>query len=80
MLQHLIVEGLNLTPWSLETGSETTGDDEEEDKEEFDWQLEQELYTDRSEEELGAMQKYGFANQRSGVFARLQVGFAEKHS
>ncbi|XP_016520871.1 protein SHQ1 homolog isoform X3 [Poecilia formosa] len=58
---------------SAETGSETTGDgEEEEDEEEFDWQLEQEVYTDRSEEKLGTMQKYGFANQRSGVFGRLQ--------
>ncbi|KAM4740512.1 protein SHQ1 homolog [Anableps anableps] len=54
-------------------GSETARDGgEEEDEEEFDWQLEQEVYTDRSEEELGALQKYGFGNQRSGVFTRLQ--------
>lgn len=29
---------------------------------------------ERSEEEMGALQKYGFGNQRSGVFSRLQVG------
>ncbi|XP_053297408.1 protein SHQ1 homolog [Pleuronectes platessa] len=56
--------------------SESVGDveDEEEDdeEEEFDWQVEQEAYTESSEEELRAQQKYGFANQRSGVFARLQ--------
>lgn len=48
-------------------------EDEEEDDEEFDWQIEQEVYTECSEEELRALQKYGFGNQRSGVFARLQV-------
>ncbi|KAF3855811.1 hypothetical protein F7725_016534 [Dissostichus mawsoni] len=53
--------------------SEGAGDaDEDEDEEEFDWQVEQEEYKESSEEELGALQKYGFGNQRSGVFARLQ--------
>ncbi|XP_035007936.2 protein SHQ1 homolog [Hippoglossus stenolepis] len=57
--------------------SESVGDVEEEEEdddeeEEFDWQVEQEAYTESSEEELRAQQKYGFANQRSGVFARLQ--------
>ncbi|XP_040015542.1 protein SHQ1 homolog isoform X2 [Xiphias gladius] len=56
----------------LSTGcSESIGDDEEED-EDFDWQVEQEVYMESSEEELRALQKYGFGNQRSGVFARLQ--------
>lgn len=31
------------------------------------------MYQENSEEELKAMQTYGFGNQRSGVFARLQV-------
>lgn len=31
------------------------------------------MHRERSEEELGALQKYGFGNQRCGVFARLQV-------
>ncbi|XP_015226435.1 PREDICTED: protein SHQ1 homolog isoform X2 [Cyprinodon variegatus] len=54
-------------------GSETSGNgEEEEDEEEFDWQLEQEAYLEQSEEEMGALQKYGFGNQRSGVFSRLQ--------
>ncbi|KAF7656216.1 hypothetical protein LDENG_00044580 [Lucifuga dentata] len=48
------------------------GDEEEEDEEEFDWQIEQEVYMECSEEALGALQKYGFGSQRSGVFARLQ--------
>ncbi|GLD73286.1 protein SHQ1 homolog [Lates japonicus] len=52
--------------------SESVGDDKEEDEEEFDWQVEQEVYMESSEEELRALQKYGFGNQRSGVFARLQ--------
>uniref|UniRef100_A0A4W6FYI4 Protein SHQ1 homolog n=1 Tax=Lates calcarifer TaxID=8187 RepID=A0A4W6FYI4_LATCA len=52
--------------------SESVGDDKEEDEEEFDWQVEQEVYMESSEEELRSLQKYGFGNQRSGVFARLQ--------
>ncbi|XP_017282459.1 protein SHQ1 homolog [Kryptolebias marmoratus] len=52
--------------------SKGAGDDEEEDDEDFDWQVEQEVYAERSEEELSVLQKYGFGNQRSGVFARLQ--------
>ncbi|CAL8337103.1 unnamed protein product [Merluccius merluccius] len=47
-------------------------DDEGEDEEEFDWQVEQEVYTESSEAELASLQKYGFGNQRAGVFARLQ--------
>ncbi|XP_062299901.1 protein SHQ1 homolog isoform X1 [Scomber scombrus] len=58
-------------------GGEGVGDDEEEDDEEFDWQVEQEVYTESSEEELRALQKYGFGNQRSGVFARLQEELSE---
>lgn len=49
------------------------GEDEDEDEEEFDWQVEQEVFKESTEEELRAQQKYGFGNQRSGVFARLQV-------
>ncbi|KAM9859785.1 protein SHQ1 homolog isoform 1-T3 [Aulostomus maculatus] len=45
---------------------------EDEDEEEFDWQVEQEVYRESTAEELGAEQTYGFANRRSGVFARLQ--------
>uniref|UniRef100_A0A7N6BVG6 Protein SHQ1 homolog n=1 Tax=Anabas testudineus TaxID=64144 RepID=A0A7N6BVG6_ANATE len=51
--------------------SQGVGDDEEED-EEFDWHVEQEVYKENSEEELRTLHKYGFGNQRSGVFARLQ--------
>lgn len=53
--------------------NESVGDDEDEDEEEFDWQVEQKVYKENSEEELRAMQMYGFGNKRSGVFARLQV-------
>lgn len=47
--------------------------EEEDDEEEFDWQVEQEVYVDTSEEQLNELQKYGFGSQRSGVFTRLQV-------
>ncbi|XP_070707827.1 protein SHQ1 homolog isoform X2 [Pempheris klunzingeri] len=46
--------------------------EDEDDEEEFDWQVEQEVYKESCEEELRGQQKYGFGNQRSGVFARLQ--------
>uniref|UniRef100_A0A8C8E140 Protein SHQ1 homolog n=1 Tax=Oryzias sinensis TaxID=183150 RepID=A0A8C8E140_9TELE len=49
----------------------------EEDEEEFDWQVEQQVYTEKSEEELGLLQKYGFANLRCGVFHRLQEELCE---
>lgn len=44
-------------------------DEDEEEDEDFDWHYEQEIYRESPGEE----QKYGFGNQRSGVFARLQV-------
>ncbi|XP_041650908.1 protein SHQ1 homolog isoform X2 [Cheilinus undulatus] len=47
---------------------ESEGKDEDEDEEEFDWHVEQEIFKESSEEK----QKYGFGNQRYGVFARLQ--------
>ncbi|XP_054640900.1 protein SHQ1 homolog isoform X2 [Dunckerocampus dactyliophorus] len=53
-------------------GSESVGNNEGEDEEDFDWQVEQEVYVESSEEELRGLHKYGFGNQRSGVFARLQ--------
>uniref|UniRef100_A0A3Q2XUJ3 Protein SHQ1 homolog n=1 Tax=Hippocampus comes TaxID=109280 RepID=A0A3Q2XUJ3_HIPCM len=51
---------------------ESGANDDAEDEEESDWQVEQEVYVERSEEELSALQKYGFGNKRSGVFGRLQ--------
>uniref|UniRef100_UPI0037E7DF37 protein SHQ1 homolog isoform X2 n=1 Tax=Semicossyphus pulcher TaxID=241346 RepID=UPI0037E7DF37 len=50
----------------LSTGCSESAEDE--DEEEFDWHFEQEVFKESSEEK----QKYGFGNQRSGVFARLQ--------
>uniref|UniRef100_A0A4W5NIP6 Protein SHQ1 homolog n=1 Tax=Hucho hucho TaxID=62062 RepID=A0A4W5NIP6_9TELE len=47
-------------------------EDDDDDKEEFDWQVEQEVYMETSEEQLRELQKYGFGSQRSGVFTRLQ--------
>ncbi|XP_048878566.1 protein SHQ1 homolog isoform X2 [Brienomyrus brachyistius] len=55
----------------MDTCEGAAGGEEEED-EDFDWQMEQEVYVESSEEELGSLQKYGFGNQRSGVFTRLQ--------
>ena len=54
-------------------GGSAGGEEEEEEEEEFDWQVEQEVYMESSGAELASLQKYGFGNQRSGVFARLQV-------
>lgn len=70
-------DGIQSTMWWLfiisKECSERVGDNEDQDEEDFDWQVEQEIYTEKSEEELRALQKYGFGNQRCGVFARLQV-------
>ncbi|XP_061641105.1 protein SHQ1 homolog isoform X3 [Phyllopteryx taeniolatus] len=52
--------------------SESVDNEEAQDEEDFDWQVEQEVYVERSEEGLSDLQKYGFGNQRYGVFARLQ--------
>nr|XP_023649798.1 protein SHQ1 homolog [Paramormyrops kingsleyae] len=54
----------------MDTCDGAIGGEEEED--DFDWQMEQEAYVESSEEELRSLQKYGFGNQRSGVFTRLQ--------
>ncbi|KAM8867428.1 LOW QUALITY PROTEIN: protein SHQ1 homolog [Synchiropus picturatus] len=63
--------GMDTDGFGVSKGCSGDAEDEE-DEEEFDWQVEQEAYTERSEEELAALQKYGFGNQRSGVFDRLQ--------
>uniref|UniRef100_K1QHE0 Protein SHQ1 homolog n=1 Tax=Magallana gigas TaxID=29159 RepID=K1QHE0_MAGGI len=44
---------------------------EEEEEEEFDWHVEQHPYKEK--ELLLDSQTYGFANQKSGIFKRLQV-------
>ena len=48
-------------------------EEEEEEDEEFDWQVEQKPYKEQELSLDGA--KYGFANQKSGIFKRLQVCF-----
>ncbi|XP_034551773.1 protein SHQ1 homolog [Notolabrus celidotus] len=48
--------------------SESAEKDDEDEEEEMNWHFEQEVYKESSEEK----QKYGFGNQRTGVFARLQ--------
>uniref|UniRef100_A0A671SIJ8 Protein SHQ1 homolog n=1 Tax=Sinocyclocheilus anshuiensis TaxID=1608454 RepID=A0A671SIJ8_9TELE len=49
------------------------GCEEEDEEEEFDWQIEQEVYTETPAETLKEYHNYGFGNLRSGVFfARLQ--------
>lgn len=45
---------------------------EDEDEEEFDWQIEQQVYQEMPETQLAQMHTYGFGNQRAGVFTRLQ--------
>ncbi|XP_067092867.1 protein SHQ1 homolog isoform X1 [Osmerus mordax] len=45
---------------------------EEEDEDDLDWQVEQEVFMECSEEQLRSLQRYGFGNQRSGVFTRLE--------
>lgn len=68
---------INHVVFAVSEGCQNMVEDDEEDDEEFDWQVEQEVYKESSEKELRALQKYGFGNQRSGVFARLQVRLSE---
>ncbi|KAK1795670.1 hypothetical protein P4O66_001163 [Electrophorus voltai] len=46
---------------------------QEYEEEEFDWQVEQEMYVAPSVEDLQKLQKYGFGNLRTAVFSRLQT-------
>ncbi|XP_041080452.1 protein SHQ1 homolog isoform X2 [Polyodon spathula] len=57
-------------PLVEEMGSVT--EEEEEEEEEFDWQIDQTPYVVTTEEELNSLCRYGFGNQRAGVFTRLQ--------
>lgn len=50
---------------------EAHSEEEEEEEEEFDWHVEQQPYKEK--ELLLDGQTYGFANQKSGIFKRLQV-------
>lgn len=53
------------------TNEDQPENDSEEEEEEFDWHVEQVPFTE--EKILLDGQKYGFANQMSGIFTRLQV-------
>lgn len=44
-----------------------------EEEEEFDWEIEQTLQKDNTEDSLCPSNTYGFGSQKSGVFRRLQV-------
>ncbi|KAK7916359.1 hypothetical protein WMY93_012120 [Mugilogobius chulae] len=65
-------EGLDLL-----TTSSAGAEGEEEEDEEFDWQIEQQVYQETPEEQLRQMHKYGFGNQRTGVFHKLQEELAD---
>lgn len=54
------------------SSADAEDNDDEEDGEEFDWQIEQQVYEETPEEQLAQMNTYGFGNQRAGVFTRLQ--------
>ncbi|XP_026855476.2 protein SHQ1 homolog isoform X2 [Electrophorus electricus] len=53
-------------------GGSEAGQEYEDEEEEFDWQVEQEMYVAPSVEDLQKLQKYGFGNLRTAVFSRLQ--------
>ena len=53
--------------------TQDTTEEEYDDEEEIDWQLPQQPF-EEDEMNLGGCSYYGFANKRTGVFARLQVG------
>ena len=58
----------------ISTGSTCDGneaEEEQDEEEEFDWSIEQTPYTEQASP-LDSP-RYGFANQKSGVFQRLQV-------
>ncbi|XP_060574596.1 protein SHQ1 homolog [Ruditapes philippinarum] len=55
---------------TLEGTDEADNDDDDELDEDFDWRIEQVPY--KEQPKLTGAPKYGFANQKSGVFSRLQ--------
>uniref|UniRef100_A0A8C1XJ38 Protein SHQ1 homolog n=1 Tax=Cyprinus carpio TaxID=7962 RepID=A0A8C1XJ38_CYPCA len=59
-------------PLMEDTGACCGGCEEEDEEEEFDWQTEQEVYTETPADTLKEYHKYGFGNLRSGVFTGLQ--------
>ncbi|KAL8212707.1 UNVERIFIED_CONTAM: Hsp90 cochaperone shq1, partial [Gekko kuhli] len=46
--------------------------EQEEEEEDFDWEVEQTPYEESREDHLSSSCGYGFGNQKSGVFRRLQ--------
>ncbi|XP_066554143.1 protein SHQ1 homolog [Amia ocellicauda] len=56
----------------LDVSEACAGCMEDPEDEDLDWQIDQEVYVESTEEELGNLYKYGFGNQRAGVFTRLQ--------
>ncbi|CAB1353471.1 unnamed protein product [Coregonus sp. 'balchen'] len=54
--------------------------EENDDEDNFDWQIEQQVYMETSEEQLKELQKYGFGNQRSGMRAIRVYGASLLHS
>ncbi|CAL9704431.1 unnamed protein product [Knipowitschia caucasica] len=61
----------------VDVSSSVGEDEEEEEEEEFDWQIEQQVYQETPVEQLARMHRYGFGNQRTGVFSRLQEELAD---
>uniref|UniRef100_A0A8C2U5G2 Protein SHQ1 homolog n=1 Tax=Coturnix japonica TaxID=93934 RepID=A0A8C2U5G2_COTJA len=57
---------------SYDTDKGVPAELEEEEEEEFDWEIEQTLYKEAAESPLPLQCYYGFGNLRSGVFQRLQ--------
>ncbi|XP_025053771.1 protein SHQ1 homolog isoform X2 [Alligator sinensis] len=60
-------------PLVEEIGNSAELADEEEEEEEFDWEIEQTPYQETVESTLHLQCSYGFGNLKSGVFQRLQV-------
>jgi hypothetical protein len=52
-------------------GTDEADNDNDDVDEDFDWRVEQVPY--KEQPTLTGAPKYGFANQKSGVFSRLQV-------
>ncbi|XP_062977988.1 protein SHQ1 homolog [Elgaria multicarinata webbii] len=59
-------------PLVEEMASGADNEEDMEEEEEFDWEIEQTLYEESRETLLCSTCTYGFGNQKSGVFSRLQ--------
>uniref|UniRef100_A0ABM5FJF0 Protein SHQ1 homolog n=1 Tax=Pogona vitticeps TaxID=103695 RepID=A0ABM5FJF0_9SAUR len=59
-------------PLIEEMASDAGNDEDVEEEEDFDWEIEQTPYEEIKESPLCSPCTYGFGNQKSGVFARLQ--------